>query len=108
MSSRAVGRKKRALDRRVAIDLPESRQNRWLERFADLYHELLDAARNNERASKSQRSYIVPLSWRIKLAMMRHLLTVHRYKPRGENLLLPDFELDAGGRSGSKANCSRG
>ena len=54
MSSRSEGRRARALDRRVVLDLPESQRDRWLVSFAHLYHEVVNAARDNDRASKRQ------------------------------------------------------
>jgi glycosyltransferase involved in cell wall biosynthesis len=96
VSSLPEGKKGRPLDRRAALDLPESQRDRWLSGFALLYHEAVNAARDKDRASKGRQSYLLPVSWRTKLAMMRHLLRVHRYKPRDEILFVPDIERDAG------------
>ena len=72
---------KSALDRRVVNDLPASVRDSWLGRFAHLYHEVVNAAREKDLASTPGRFYLLPTPWRVKLALMRHVLRVHRYKP---------------------------
>jgi len=84
MSSFSEAERERALDRRVASVLPERKRDRWLQRFADLYRELVDAARSNDLASSRWRFRLLSTTWRIKFAIMRHLLRVHRFKASNE------------------------
>lgn len=80
MTSRSVRTLNRLRERSIVSDLPVSEQARWLESFARLYRDVVAAARNKNRASKRGYFQVAPTSWKIKLAMIRHTLTVHRYK----------------------------
>ena len=89
MSSRAEKKRVRLLARRVVADLPAAQRGRWLVSFSRLYREALAARRAKRFGAKRRPFRIFPPAWRVKFAMVCHVLAVHRYKERDELLLAP-------------------
>jgi glycosyltransferase involved in cell wall biosynthesis len=91
-TANAKGARAKLLASRAVAHLPAGRRGQWLVSFARLYREAMAATRS---ATARESFRLLPPSWRVKLAIVRHLLTVHRYKERDEAMLLPDAALFA-------------
>ena len=76
----------------VVADLPLSERGRWLVRLARLYREVVAAARAKDAVANSRRFRLLSTAWRVKLAMVRQVLIVHRYKDQNDPLLAPELE----------------
>jgi glycosyltransferase involved in cell wall biosynthesis len=76
-------------ERRIVRALPITDRGRWLVKFASLYREAVAAARAAPEAFGRYPWRIFPISWRVKMAMIAHVVTVHRYKERNDHLLVP-------------------
>jgi glycosyltransferase involved in cell wall biosynthesis len=60
--------------------------------LARLYREAVAAVRAKDAVANSRRFRLLSTAWRVKLAMVRQVLIIHRYKEQNDPLLAPELE----------------